>query len=279
MNAEIFKTPIFTALGIVIMTMALSGAAHAELTAPEIMQRVYETKRVDDQVATLTFRFLTEKKPEQKLVYTMVWKNSHGEDNYDNKAMFFTEFPPDKKGIAYLGYLRPAGSEIEDDEWLYLPELRMVRRIAHREHHHDHDDDEFGNSLLTRVHLDPRPPRLDEHVLLNIEAVAGVNYYVIESRPKGHAHGYPYSKVLYWIGQEPLLPKRVRYFDMDGRPALEVDCEWTQVDGKWLWQRLTAVAPATGARTIMEISNIKINSGLSDRLFSSRTLMRGYPYP
>lgn len=259
----------------VVATTLLTSDAFAELSGAEVMGRVYEAKRVDDQISTLSFEFVSIKQTTQKVVYTMVWKNSHGQDKYDNKAMFFTEYPPDKKGIAYLGWLRPVGSEAYDDEWIYLPELRMVRRIAHREHHHDHGDDEFGNSLLKRAQLVPRGAQQDESVLLNTESLAGVNQYVIQSQPRVHSDKYPYSKVLYWIEQESFRPTHARYFDMDGKPALDVDYQWTEVDGKWIWKRLTAIAP-TGAKTTMDISKIKINTGLSDELFSARTLMRGF---
>lgn len=272
-----FYSPRVAALGIFAVSMTLfTSVVFAELSGAEVMARVYEAKRVDDQISTLSFQFISAKQTSQKVVYTMIWKNSHGQDNYDNKAMFFTEFPPDKKGIAYMGWLRPAGSEAYDDEWIYLPELRMVRRIAHREHHHDHGDDEFGNSLLKRPHLEPRAPQQDESVVLNTESLAGVDHYLVQSQPKVHSDKYQYSKVLYWVEQASFRLKQARYFDMGGKPTLDVEYEWTEVEGKWVWKRLNATTPGTGAKTIMEISNIKVNTGVSDKLFSSRTLMRGF---
>lgn len=267
--------PIFL-LGVMVL---FSGPAAAEMTGPEIMQRVYESNRIDDQIATLTFQFIDANHAEKKVVYTMVWKNNRGQDGYDNKAMFFTEFPPDRKGIAYLGWLRKPGTAQQDDEWIYLPELRMVRRIAHRGPHHTHDDDEFGQSLLERDHLQPRPGELDEHQLLKIEPVNGINCYVVESRPKQQGFSYPYKKVISWIEQESLRPMRAHYFDEEDNSALDVTFEWIQVDSKWIWKRVTAIEPNVHAKTILEISDVKINSGLSDGMFTSRLLMRGFVRP
>lgn len=255
------------------------GTDAAEMTGAEIMQRVYESNRIDDQIATLTFTFIDADHAEKKVVYTMVWKNSRGQDGYDNKAMFFTEFPPDRKGIAYLGWLRKPGTAQQDDEWIYLPELRMVRRIAQRGVHYTHDDDEFGLSLLERDHLQPRQVDLDEHQLLKNETLDGVSYYVVESRSKQQGFAYPYKKVISWIEQESLRPMRVHYFDMDDKPALDVTFEWAEVSGKWLWKRVTAVEPNVHAKTILDISDVKINSGLSDGTFTSRLLMRGFVRP
>ncbi|MBI3771911.1 MAG: outer membrane lipoprotein-sorting protein [Gammaproteobacteria bacterium] len=261
------------------MLVLVASAVAAELTGTEIMQRAYESNRIDDQIATLTFTFIDADHAEKKVVYTMAWKNSRGQDGYDNKAMFFTEDPPDRKGIAYLGWLRPLGSSAQDDEWIYLPEMRMVRRIAKRGPHYTHDDEEFGHSLLERDHLQPRPVELDDHQLLKIEVVNGVNYYVVESRPKQQGFAYPYRKVISWVEQETLRPMQVHYFDMEDSPALDISFEWIQIDGKWIWKRVTAIEPTLHAKTILEISDVKINSGLSDSMFTSRLLMRGFVRP
>lgn len=263
-------------LGVLMVVVRAHGA---DIAGAEIMQRVYDSNRFDDQIATLTFQFFDADQKEKKVVYTMVWKNSHGEDGYDNKAMFFTEFPPDRKGIAYLGWLRKPGASQQDDEWIYLPELRMVRRIAQRGPHYTHDDDEFGLSLLERDHLQPRLPELDEHQRLKDEVLDGVNCYVVDSRPKKQGFVYPYSKVISWIDQESLRPLQVYYYDLDGNPALNVVFEWTQLGDKWIWKRVTAIEPNVHAKTILEISDVKLNSGLSDKMFSSRALMRGFVRP
>lgn len=97
------------------------------------------------------------------------------------KPFFFTESPPKKRGIAYLGWLRPTGRDKLDDEWIYLPELRSTRRIPHRGHEHSHDDDEFGNSLVSREHLEPRPPQLDDHKIIGEQDFNGQPHYLISS--------------------------------------------------------------------------------------------------
>jgi len=170
--------------GLLLVLLMLPTVTFAELNAQKIIENAFAIERVDDQISTLNFRFIQTDKPDQKVVYTMVWINARGKKGYDNKAIFFTEYPLDKKGIAYLGWLRPSGSAEQDDEWIYLPELRMVRRIAHRDHDHSHDDDEFAGSVLMRDHLDPRSPDLDDHKLLGIKKENGHQYFVIESTPK-----------------------------------------------------------------------------------------------
>lgn len=264
----------------VFIAMSMSNAAHAEtLDATALITKSYETPRVNDQISTLTFTFSAPDKKEQQVVYTMVWKNMKGEEGYDNKAMFFTESPPEKRGITYLGWLATADSTRDDDEWIYLPELRMVRRIAHRDHDHTHDDDEFGNSLLTREHLDPRPPQLDDHTLIGAEMLDGKMHHLIASTPKSHHnHGgdqmshETVAKTIRWIDQESHRIDRVQFFDVKDKETLDMRILWTQINDYWVWKTITAIDPRNGAKTVMEIGKIRINSGLDDKLFSRRTL-------
>lgn len=191
--------------------------------------------------------------------------------------MFFTEAPPERRGIIYLGWLRTPGNAKPDDEWIYLPELRMTRRIAH--HDHAHDDDEFGNSLLKREHLDPRPPQLDDHTLIGTELLDGKMHHLIASTPKhhhGHSGDHPphdiAAKTVRWIDQENHRTNRVQFYDAKDKETLDMRIEWSQINDHWVWKSVTAIDPRNQARTVMEIDKIRINTGLKEKDFSRRTL-------
>lgn len=263
-----------------ILTCVASTSHAAPPRADDIIDKAYRIERVDDQIATLNFTFSAPGKAKQEVIYTMVWKNMAGRDGYDNKAIFFTEYPPEKRGVAYLGWLRRPGSTAKDDEWIYLPELRMTRRIAHRDHAHAHDDDEFGNSLLKREHLDPRPPELDHHRLIGEEILEGRPHYLIASIPKQAAAqmpGMPHQsgKVIRWIDTESFLTRRLQFFEQHGQEVLSMRIDWVEKDGYWLWRRVMATDPRTLANTVLEISDIRINTDLDDRTFTKRVLEKG----
>lgn len=258
-------------LTVIVLWLSQSVGA-AEPDAGDIFSRAYELKRVDDQVASLTFSFIEPGHDQRQVVYTMVWKNMRGKDGYDNKAMFFTESPADRRGIGYLGWLVPADSAEQDDEWIYLPELRTTRRIAHRDRDHTSDDDEFGKSLLTREQLDPRPPGLDTHRLVDEKILDDSPHYLVASTPKQHSDT---GTVIRWIDKDTYRIDRSQYFDAKGMEILDVRYLWTQVDGYWLWKTVTATNPVSQEKTVLEIDIRSVNSGLSDREFSKRILERG----
>ncbi|MFC1749605.1 outer membrane lipoprotein-sorting protein [Pseudomonadota bacterium] len=264
---------------IMLSLIFLSSNSIAETpNAQKIVEKAYNTKRVDDQVSTLTFYFTPAGKKEMKVVYTMIWKNMHGKKGLDNKAIFFTEYPPDRKGIAYLGWLVSAGSAKQDDEWIYLPELRMTRRIAKRSKQVANDADEFGNSILTREHLDPRPPHIDDHTLLNEEMLNGKVHYRISSIANDQDHGRSErttSKIIQWVDKESYRINRMQFFSKQGIEVVDMKITWEKIKGYWVWQAVEATNPENGAKTSLEISNTKINSKLKDRVFTKRILEKG----
>lgn len=267
-----------------LLFMANPGYSHAAEDATDIMHESDTVKRVDDEIARLTFHFIAADETENQVIYTMVWKNMSGKQGYDNKAMFFTESPLDRKGVAYLGWLRDNDSDEADDEWIYLPELRMTRRLVPHQRGHKQNDDEFGRSLLDRYNLDPRPSRLDEHRLVGEKTYDGQPHYLISSTPR-HGPGLqdpayqddatPVARRLNWVNKNTLRISRIQSFDADDRELLDIRFHWVEIDGYWLWQRVEATDPATREQTVLEISDIKINNRLNDRAFSKRNLEQG----
>jgi len=271
-----------TLIFIACITISSPYAIAQQDDAEQIIGQSFENKRVDDQISKLTFLFDGPNKDKQEVIYTMVWKNMHGEDGFDSKAMFFTESPPEKKGIAYLGWLRPDGSAKNDDEWVYLPELRSTRRLAHRDHEHNHDDDEFGNSILTTDHLEPRLPELDDHEFIGEKSLEGKSYYLIRSTPKIHInHGSAHQgnttfrAIIRWIEKDTYLIQRKQFLNENDAIDIDMQIAWVEVQGFWLWHRISAINPKNNNTTIMTVSETQINLGLKNKDFSKRMLKKG----
>ncbi len=267
-----------------IMLLLLSHVAYAaEPDATAIMKKVYQAPRVSDQVATLNFSFIQPGEKTQHAAYTMVWKDMKGKDGYDNKAIFFTESPPARQGIAYLGWLHPIGSDEKNDEWIYLPELGMTRRIVPRDNEGSNDEDEFAGSLLTHEHLEPRPPQLDHHNLLEEKLFNDRLHYLIDSRPAHHSHGGHHNhggsasptRRVSWVDKEGVRISRIQFYGADDNMQLDMKIEWQQQKDFWLWKRVEAVVPETQASTVLEVTDVKINAGLNERLFHKRSLDKG----
>lgn len=260
-------------LSLVLWQSSLVTAA--ELSPAEIMVRAAELTPVDDQISTLTFKFKEVKKEEKMLVYRMFWQQMDKESGYADRTIFFSQYPPDQKGVAFMSWMRAEGDLREDDEWLYLPELQIVRRVSKRDHDHKHHDDVFGHSVLQQQQLDPRPPNLDQHQLKELVILDNRTYYVITSQPIKPDPDYPFSKVETWIDQVTFTPSRKLFFDTAGTLVVDMSLEWRNIKERWVWQKVTAINPQTEATTRLEISDIEVNIGLTESDFSKRALKLG----
>lgn len=254
----------------------LPAPAAIELSADEIVRRAAEVTGGNDAVAHLDFTFSQPGQMPRRLGYTMAWKRYEGENGLDSKVLFFSDFPPDDKGKAYLGWIYAPQSGKAHDQWMYLPELRMVRKMTHVHHDHAHQDDDFGRSVLKHEDLMPRPPQVDQHSLYGEgEGDDGTKYYIIQSVPREKDENFPYSKVLRWISKDNFLTGRLDYFDPRGSEIKHQHITWQRVGDQWMWQRVVGTELKTHAETVLEVSRARVDLGLPDSLFTTRKLPLG----
>lgn len=257
--------------GISLCGMPLS--AIAEFTAAEIVDKANGIEGGDDSISRLSFTFHQPDGSEKKLIYTMVWKEYAGRNDVDDKVIFFSEYPPDDKGKSFMVWVY---ENRKNDEWMYLPELRMVRKVTHGEHHSHHDEeDDFAHSVLTQVDLVPREPGLDDHSLLEGEEINGHSDYVVESTPKQPSKNFPYQKTHRWISKDNFLPERIDYYGQSGTAIKRQTIKWEKIGDAWVWEQVVGEDLKTGERTVLDISDIQLNTGLKDDVFSARTMRLG----
>ena len=258
-----------------VWTVFLTHNARAEEpSADSIMQKSYAVYSGDDSLSRITFTFQEEGFAEKKLVYTMVWKRFY-QGEYESKVMMFREFPPDAKGVSYMGFFYKPDPSRNDDEWMYLPELRMVRKLSHSGPKHAKQE-EFAPSELRQYDLMPRYPGYDANQLLGTEKLGDVDCYVIQSTPKPNgAEAYPYSKVVKWISKDNFLPLRVEYYNEDGKLQKQQVTQWKKIGNAWVWEEVRGINTITGNKTTLTVSDVRINVGLTDESFSKRAMQLG----
>lgn len=271
------RTVLTGCLGIIVFLIAsIAATARAEeLSADVIMKKTFEVYGGDDSLSKITFIFQEKGEPEKKLIYSMAWKKFKGAGEVDTKVMMFRDFPPDAKGVSYLGIFYKPEFNKNDDEWLYLPELRMVRRLSHTGPKHAKEE-EFSKSELRQFDLVPRNPDDDMHKLLPSAAMEGVDCHVIESIPKkGGAEVYPYGKVVRWVSKDNFLPLRIDYYDEYNKLQKQQFTKWKKMNDAWVWEEVVGTNVQTGNKTLLTITGIKLNVGLTDESFSKRAMQLG----
>ena len=261
--------------------MLLPVTSRAELTAAEILKKSLEVHGGNDSISTLTFTFMEPDQRERTLSYTMLWKDYKGQDGITTKMIFFKEFPPADKGIAYMTWMYRPEKNQDDDEWLYLPELRTVRKLSKKisdptnEHDKKDEDSEFTKSVLHRAQLVPRSPDLDTYELVRTDNIDGKEYYVIERMPKQNDSEYPYVKTINWISKDNFLLTKIDYLDLNGKLVLHQDIKWQKIADAWVWDEVRATDKETGNTTVLKVTDVRINIGLDDESFTKRVMKLG----
>ncbi len=253
--------------------------------AASVMQRAYEVHGGQDSFSRIHLHFEFDQGRSSTATLVMAFRRESGDVDY--RVIMFSELPPDRKDTGFLGvFYRPDAGK-EDEMWLYLPELRSTRRLMHTQQSHDHgphdmtghmrhgeSPDEFSVSELDHEELMPRWPGLDEHRLLAVEDYDGRPAWKIESIPRDPATS-AYGKRIHWIDREHALLLRIEYRAPGGKHIKTQTQQWSRVGDAWLWERIVAVNHLNGNQTMLEQTDVRVDVGLPDDLFSRRMLSRG----
>jgi len=248
------------------VSVLLPGGAYAQSSpAPEAILRA-SAKRMyamEDQTANVIFRVIGPDGVEKKTRFKLYWKNKFGQDNLNSKTLLVTESPSQTKGQKFLVW-----EYVEEDKadlWLYLPELRQVRRV--QPGRHNHDGEEESDLLFEDMHQ--RRIEVDVHRLLPEKNVRGEACFVIENRLKENKL---YGKTITYISKTQGTIRKIEYFSNEGFLLKTQYIEWTQLGKVFVWKASQIFNAKSRRKTFIEVSDVKINLGLSDTIFSERAL-------
>ena len=122
--------------------------------------------------------------------------------------------------------------------------------------------------------LAERHPSRDTHSIIGSETINGEVCWVIESKAKDSSEAY--SKTISWISKERLTGFKREYYDRKGILLKILTVEETKTIGGYLLITRTEMHNVQkNTRTRMEFANLKLDTGITDDLFSERTLTRG----
>jgi outer membrane lipoprotein-sorting protein len=186
-----------------------------------------------------------------------------------DKSMIVFEWPRD---IAQTGLLTFAHKSGDDDQWLYLPALRRVKRISSSGR-----SGSFVGSEFTYEDLSSPEVEKYSHEWQRDEPCPGspaLSCFVVARMPKSTSSGY--SRELVWLDQEHYRIHQVEYYDRKGAHLKTlVAAGYQQYDGKyWRPAELTMTNHQNGKSTVMRWSDYDFTVALRDDEFTTRALER-----
>jgi hypothetical protein len=197
------------------------------------------------------------------------------EQDGTRRTLVFYLDPVNIRGTSFLTFDYPVMSR-DDDQWLYLPALRKVRRVPAA----DRGDSFFGTDLsYEEIKNDGRPDPADWNFTdKGAHTVADVSCSLIEGLPSSPqvASALGFSRARWCIESETLISRRTEYWDLNGNSLKVVTTpEIRKVAGVWIAVRVIAENLKSGHRTVLSLRDIAVDAPLDSTLFSQQRLARG----
>lgn len=212
----------------------------------------------------------------------MILKNAQGQESVrrfnssslemtadGDRTLFVFEWPGDIDGTALLTH---AHTDADDDQWLYLPALKRVKRISSSNRSSSFVGSEFAYEDLVPAELEKYSYiwRLDEPCPTDPSLMC----HVYERRPDDIASGY--TKQVIWRDQEAYRIQQIDYYDRRQELLKTLVVEGYRLYDNRFWRPATMrmVNHLTGKSTEMRWSDYRFATGLSERDFTTRALER-----
>lgn len=195
------------------------------------------------------------------------WKtlevNEPGEG--DKSLTVFYE-PKDIEGTAFLSYTH---TDRDDDQWLYLPSLKRVKRIAAANKSSAFMGSEFAYEDL----LSDEVEKFDYRWLQD-DPCGEWQCFVIERRPRYEHSGY--TRQILWLDQSEYRPVKTEFFDRKDRlqKTLKYQDYHLYQERFWRAHQMRMENHQTGKTTVLSFVPFEFQTGLTAQDFEPAMLRR-----
>lgn len=272
---------------VIITVAALGGlaitnqvnAAVTDINKLEAMTVVSNINAVDDgeYVSRDLIMTLTDKRGKVRVRETKAFRK-----HYDNekRTILFYKKPSNVKGTSFLTFDYKEAKK-DDDQWLYLPALRKVRRISAS----DRGDYFLGTDFTYEdMKLEGKLDITDlDFAILKTEKLTIVddNSYqslLMSGTPKNTtiAKELGYSRTEFWVDTKTWLIVKAKYWDLKGKLLKTlISRDIRLVDDIYTRHEMTIKNSKTSHQTTFSFSNVNYKVLVKDSLFSKRAMMQG----
>lgn len=269
-NNLIRATIFLLILGSALIIRSLAQAADL-ISAEDIIQRAnfMSYYQGQDGRAQVTMTIIDKQQRQRVRKLTILRRDEPETDSLEDNAYrgdqkFYVYFhrPADVSKMVFMVW---KNLDQDDDRWLYLPALDLVKRIAASDQRTS-----FAGSDFLYEDVSGRLLEDDSHQLLE----TGDEYYKIRHTPKNPA-AVEFAYFETYIHKQSFLPVQAIYFDDKGDKIRTISVQGVEtIQGHVTVTKSTAENHLTGSRTVMEYSSVKYDTGIPADIFSERFLRK-----
>ena len=216
---------------------------------------------------------------DQRSTMTMVLTNQHGQESRrsirnttlevesdGDKSLVVFDEPADVKGTAFLSFTHATEP---DEQWLYLPALKRVKRISSGNKSGPFMGSEFAYEDISSVEVEKYT-----YKWLRDEELNGRQCFVMERYPEYEKSGY--KRQIVWIDQETYRPQQIEFYDRKDAllKTLVFNGYQQYLDEYWRADEMVMNNHQTKKKTTLTWSDYEFGQGLTDRDFDKNSLKR-----
>jgi outer membrane lipoprotein-sorting protein len=185
-------------------------------------------------------------------------------DGDGDKSLTVFHSPRDVRGTALLTYSHGVAP---DDQWLYLPALRRVKRIAS-----NNKSGPFMGSEFAYEDFSSQEVEKYKYKYIKDDKVEGVDCFLIERYPVDKDSGYTKQQV--WLDKDEYRARKIDYYDRKGQLLKTfTPSKYGKFLGKyWRAHKMNMVNHQNGKSTELVWSKFKFKTGLKDDDFTRTRL-------
>jgi len=209
----------------------------------------------------------------------MILKNKQGEESRrairintlevqtdGDKGLSIFDEPADVKGTTMLTFSHKAD---DDDQWLYLPALKRVKRIAS-----SNKSGAFMGSEFAFEDIGSQEVEKYTYKYLRDENYQGMPCFVMERYPVSKNSGYKRQQV--WIDQAEYRALKIDFYDRKDSllKTLSADSFEKHLNKYWRPGQMVMINHQTAKQTLLKWTNYKFHAGLKESDFNQEALAR-----
>jgi len=178
--------------------------------------------------------------------------------------------PSNIAGTRFLTMENPGNP---DDRWIFLPELRKVRRVAASEGSGSFMGTDFSFDDISSM---SRGAELDTHTLLREENFGGNACYVVQSVPKNSS--YQYSKMISWVTKDSKITSKIELYDKKNTSSPVKTVEMSgikEIQGRSTVTVTKITTHAAGTSTTINMDIYKYDDPIPEKVFTTEYLETG----
>jgi len=183
-----------------------------------------------------------------------------------DKSLSIFDRPADVKGTAFLTF---SHALVPDEQWLYLPALKRVKRINSK-----NKSGPFMGSQFAYEDLSSQEVEKYSYKYLRDETLNGIDSFVVERYPADKNSGY--TRQIAWINKQEYRPEQVVFYDRKDSilKTLTFNGYQQYLGQYWRADEQHMINHQTGKSTLLSWTNYQFKTGLTTKDFSRNSLKR-----